>query len=484
MRTMLVALLLCSCQEYSIFKGNGELLPPDSSTETTVDTDTGQEGETAEVVETGETSETGIPVDGLLLSEPTTKGTEFWLGFMENLNLSGNGPPEFGVQVAAEEATTGEISIPATGLTIPFEVGAGEAVEIELPSAIYYPEGSETVQDVGIRITTDKPVDVRAMHYRLYFSDGTIVLPMNELADHYVVLAGSDWYEQSPSSLVVVATEDDTKVDITPSTITYGLHPADAVFTVTLNAGQVYQIQAGEDLTGTIIHAQDARRIAVFSGARQAAVDCTADSHLMDQNYPVGRWNNAYVVVPFSGQGYDPVRVVASQDGTELRVNCGDPVVLDAGQMFQVNASAPMTLVATAPIGVAQLNTGQDCNPSHIGDPSFQIHPWSGLYRTHARFISVDHDLFDDQTRDFVNVICADTEDSLLLDGVDVTDQLVPLGFGYSTAQLSVEKGVHELEASEGFSGHAYGFSPYDAYTYSLGYDCVGCAEEPPISCK
>ena len=37
--------------------------------------------------------------------------------------------------------------------------------------------------------------------------------------------------------------------------------------------------------------------------------------------------------------------------------------------------------------------------------------------------------------------------------------------------------GDHPVTGSAPFQGIAYGLAPYDAYSYSLGYDCTGCLE-------
>src|SRR4051812_25278563 len=69
-----------------------------------------------------------------LNSQTSTRGTDFWLGYMENLNLLSNGPPAFQVVITSDENTNGKISIPLKNFEMSFNVNAGEAKLIELPA--------------------------------------------------------------------------------------------------------------------------------------------------------------------------------------------------------------------------------------------------------------------------------------------------------------------------------------------------------------
>jgi hypothetical protein len=303
---------------------------------------------------------------------------------------------------------------------------------------------------------------------------------------------------------VVVATQDDSSVTITPSVLTSGLHAAGAPFTVELHRGQSYQVQGSGDLSGTVVESAGGA-IAVFAGARQAAVDCSADSHVMDQTLPISRWGSSYLVAPFDGQGGDPVKIVASEPGTTVRLDCGDPLAVEPGAPLDVRVDAPTWITSSAPVGVAQLNKGQACNASGLGDPSLLVHAPSRLTRTSAVFRSLDSHFFeggDDVVEeeeegehgdgggdvatggplDFVNIVSPAGEPALWVDGVDRTADLVPAG-PFSVLSLQLDAGEHRVESTLGFAATAYGFSQYDAYTYGLGYDCEGCADAVEPTC-
>lgn len=92
-------------------------------------------------------------------------------------------------------------------------------------------------------------------------------------------------------------------------------------YTITLDEGQTYQVQASGDLSGSRIRSLNGQPIAVLSGARQADVlDCNggADSHVYEQSIPVEQWGSRYHFVPFSGQGTDVLRILAAEDSTTV----------------------------------------------------------------------------------------------------------------------------------------------------------------------
>jgi hypothetical protein len=415
--------------------------------------------------------------EGINPDDATTTGTEHWLGFMENLDLAWNDEPEFEIFVLSTVDTSGEVRVPATGLSLPFSAQAGVTV-VELPSGAWYPEGEE-VADTGIQVVTDDPVDVGALHLRLYFSEASLALPLEELGHHYRVVTHPDESGSSPSQFLVVATADDTEVTITPSATTYGLHGAGQAFAVTMHSGQVYQVQSGDDLSGSLIDATE--RVAVFAGNREGRVqDCGATSHSWDVNLPLERWGTDYVVVPFEHQGGSTVKVVASQDDTHVLLDCAEEVVLQAGETTAWTVTDPARITADHPVGVIQLMLGGGCDggPEGIGDPNMVVVPPVVLTRDSVWIHATDDARLTEGAgyplNHHVGVAVA-LGGSAEVDGSAVA--LQPLGNGYLASSAVFSSGAHSLTGT-GISAHAYGLSYYNAYTYSLGYDCIGCATD------
>lgn len=409
-----------------------------------------------------------------LVGRSQTTGTEHWLAYMENLNLLFNGPPAFSIVISSEADATGSITFPATSFTLPFTVQAGHDTALALPPNIYYPEGDEDIVNLGMRITSDVPVAVYAYHHRAYFSEASLVLPYSRLASDYLVMAHEDADGVDPGEFVVVATADGTEVEITPSILTAGLRPPGIPFTVTLDEGQVFQVQAIGDLSGTRVRSLDAvERIAVFAGARQANVGCglSADDHLYNQTLPYTEYGERFIAVPFKNQGGDEFRLMAKENNTQVTIGTSPAITLMAGEPYSTLLAAPTLIVGSKPITVGQFNESQDCNPS-VGDPCFlALLPIS---RKDTRFIWSALDAGTPSHA--VNLVVQGTAvPTVTLDGADITSAFLPVANapGNYYARLEVTAGEHEVVCDAGIWGAAYGMGDYNSYAFSLGYEDV-----------
>ncbi|MBP6391606.1 MAG: IgGFc-binding protein [Flavobacteriales bacterium] len=406
-------------------------------------------------------------------AQATSSGTEFWVTYMENLDLQFNQPPYFQLVISSDHTTQGEVQIPATGFAIPFNVMAHHDTVLTLPTSIYYGAGDEAYFDYGIRLVADDPVSVYSYHHRQYFTDAAMVLPTPRLGTEYMVLAHEDVVNISPSEFVVLATSDATEVEITPSILTVGFRPPGSPFNVLLEQGQTFQVQAYGDLSGTYVRSVDPTKpIAVFSGARQARVNCQlgADDHLYQQIEPIAAWGTEYRVVPFKLRGGDEVRILGSADSTVVQLSGGSPITVDSGEVFSVVVSVPLTLTASAPVAVGQFNESQECNPAN-GDPAYLWLQPENREDQRAIWSSLTG---EGTPSHYVNVVTQGEAGSpvVLLDGVDVSAQLAPMvGVpGVFWAQYDVTSGEHVLDCPTGCQATAYGFGDYNSYAFHLGY--------------
>jgi hypothetical protein len=409
-----------------------------------------------------------------LATSAQTTGTEHWVTFMENLDLMFNGDPTFYVVISSDYNTQGEVLIPAINWGVPFTVTAGHAIELPLPQNIYYGLGDEAIFDFGLKVIADDPVSVYAYHNRVYFSEASIALPVGRLSDDYLVLAHQDDSGSDPSEFVVMATQDSTVVEITPSELTISFRPPDVPYTVTLNAGQTYQQQAHADLTGSRVRSLDASKpIAVFSGARQANVGCGlgADDHLYNQTLPVSEWGTQFIVVPFKNRGGDEFRIMSATDGNMVTVGNGTPVQVDAGQFLEVMLSAATRITASNMITVGQFNESQGCNPQP-GDPCFlwnlpmQRKDHRLIWRSLNSMGTIEH---------YLNAVTSGSAQTpeVILDGVNISNSFspVPTAPGNYYAQVTITEGEHVLECSAGIWATTYSFGDYNSVSYALGYE-------------
>ncbi len=416
---------------------------------------------------------------GFAAKAQTTKGNEFWFTYMENLNLSFNGPPDFSVVISSEVNTSGQIEFPATGLTIPFTVAAMQATEVYLPPGILYPQGDENIFNYGLKVVANDSVNVYAYHHRVYFSEATLVVPASELTWHYMISAqideGGTSGNSSPGEMVIEATADSTVIEIVPSVITYSFRPPGVPFYITLNKGQVFQLQSYFNLSGTTITSLDStKKVAVFSGARQSHLRCTgADDHLYDMNY-MNMYGLEFVVVPMLGQGGDPVIILNLEDSNFVRINNGLPIFLASkGMHIDTFFTAASYVVSEKPVGVALYNKSQLCNTSQLGDPCMVIIPPVNLLKYRALFLSNDGIQGNATPNHFINIVVnASGGVPASLDGIPMSGfQTFSYNPQYMFKQVTTTSGVHNLYAPNGFNAYAYGLGSFNAYAFHLGYD-------------
>ncbi|MCB9698990.1 MAG: IgGFc-binding protein [Alphaproteobacteria bacterium] len=390
--------------------------------------------------------------------DASTRGTAFAVGFMENLDLAFNGSPTFSLRVVADAPTEVTVRFPRTGLVEVHEVGAG-LTALPLPDAILYPQGSDVRGRQGFLVEASAPIDLLAVHDRLYFSEASLILPLTELGTRTRVLAVPS-EGTGRSEFLVVATRDDTTLRITPSQTTLAAFPAGQPVDLTLDAGETWQVQSLEDLSGSLVEAS--APVAVFGGGVDAEVSCWATSHAWDQLLPTTRWGLETHVVPMLGQGGDLVRVASDTDGTEVRLDCGEPVVLDAGEVAAFPLDAPTRITSSHPVAVGQLARGGSCTASGLGDANLVVTTPTALYRDGGvawgpwgeRGFSVDPD-----------------------GRVDV--QGWSATFGTTDPEPASELTTDATVALDGpLRGIAYAFTSFDALTFNLGWDCEGCVAD------
>lgn len=409
---------------------------------------------------------------------PDTRGREFWMGFMQNAS----GTQQLSVKIAAAQATTGTLSVPLAGWSTSFSVAANGVTSVAVPS-IYETTGSETAQPKGLYLTSVEPVTVTLVNYQNQTTDAAQLLPLKSLGTSYRVdaLPGTSTAYQNGqyifrSEFMVVATQDGTEVSITPTATTTAGHAPGVPFTVQLNAGQTYQVQALSgltDLTGTTVKgtAQNGscRPFAVFGGSMCAVVSCAACDHVNEQMIPVDTWGNAFHTVPLDNLSTWGFRVLANENGTLVTINGGAPVPLNAGGSYTVpGTNQPACITSDKPVSVAQYMVGATCAGS--GDPSLLLLTADDRMSTSAAFTT----LFSTQgaMTHWVSVVTATGSIAQLqLDGNPIpaasftTYAACP---GLSCAKVQVTAGQHRLTSPAGFLAYAYGLASGESYLYSL----------------
>ena len=291
----------------------------------------------------------------------STQGMDFWLSLMQN-GYYENSWNYMIAQITISAKNDCEVSVSHPLYpTQTFPVGANSIYTVPLPGAetlcYHNADENETVVSKGLRITATDTISVYCANIANCSFDASFVLPLESLGDEYIVQCG----EQSTltnfnqdnqfrrinqtSAFLIVATEDNTIVEITPTVNTLGGHQANVPFSVTLNAGQTYHVRsnntattpAGRDLSGTHVTASDCKKIAVFAGNTLTRLPVTlygssGFDHIFEQVMPLRSWGKKFVVTQSMTRNRDIVKVVSASDGNVIRKNGTVVATLDAHQ--------------------------------------------------------------------------------------------------------------------------------------------------------
>lgn len=431
----------------------------------------------------------------------STEGSEFWFGFMEGRwdNPFGH---ELKVTVTSAYDATFELYVEG-GKTLftTRTVSANNFVEVIIPSIQAEPIGSEMIRDLGIYLKADNPVNVYAMNQDYRSADAAVIYPVESIGREYYAMCYEPHYDSYGSGLngknsefLIVATEDNTEVMITPTVKTTAGQPAGVAFPVTLNAGQVYQVQSanlpglvGEgDLTGS--HIRSDKNIAVYSGNFATTVprlgmggavdpeDIEGYDHLYEQMPPLYTWGKEYYAVPLAGRVQDFYRIIAAEDST--LVDAGEfwePFVLNRGEFKEISLQAEQAsrILADKPILVVQFSASQEYYPnnSELGDPSMIVLSSTAQSKNDVTFMAYESASIINY---HINIISlTDEVPNLRLDGLPITATAFA-GTPYSYAQLELTSGSHTLlntDPNEGFLAYVYGQGDKESYGYPVGFN-------------
>ena len=407
----------------------------------------------------------------------STQGRDFWFAFMNNNNTD---PTQTCLILSAEHACSVTVSNPNTGWSTTASIPAGGRVDVDIPLTQAYNSSDNTVSNRSCHLVATDVISAYTMNYRNASFDGGHLLPTEALADNYMI-------ETIPpglngSSVLIVATEDNTVIDITPTVACGGGWAANTQQTITLNTGQTYQFNSSStnvSLSGSIIQTRDCKRIAVFAGGKcaQAPAGCTYCDHVYEPMVPTIYWGNHFAVTSSLTRDNDIVRVTALNSNTEVTVNGTVVATLASGGTynFQLNSTSGSCYIETSgPAACYLYLTGQSCGGGN-GDPSMvYITPIEqnikkitfGTY-----FNSGTSSLLQ-----YVNIVTPTTNvGSVTLDGSSISGSFTPLAgnANYSYARLEISHATHTLQCDSGLVAHVYGLGNVTSYAYNVGSSAI-----------
>ena len=383
---------------------------------------------------------------------------------------------------------------------------------------------ADKINNYGLHITATENVSVYVIMGTPQFSmDACNALPITALQSEYYL---QDLYPYSKdvskcvTMTTILATENGTKVDITPKGNTYGKNNNGVPYTITLNKGQTYYLisSVNSQLAGTHIVAQGGKKIAVYVGSpnTHAPGGVSARDALFEQMMPIDYWGTQFIATRSLQKDGNIIGITATQNGTELKVDGFVQAYINEGETYYIllqgpsdpytkNLSkivSPIDQVITAdaayietscPAAVISYDTGNSfagATGSEIvnghGDPSSV---WLSPIQQKINRITFGACYTKKTRAHFLNIVtetatCQQTKLTAYMGqyGSDWSNKLtwtqVPGNTAYSYARVQIGNDTEDikvftLENSHGFIAHVYGNGEDESYAYSAGSAAV-----------
>jgi gliding motility-associated-like protein len=424
----------------------------------------------------------------------TNAGTDFWFGFTEPLDafkintIPADTTIVFQANISSSNATSGFIEIPGTTFLVNFNVNPGSVTKVVIPDSLAYIGTSEVIEPRAIHVHTEDDCVLYSNTFHQFRSEASLVLPNRALGEEYFVItaypimlntgwAGNFYPGPWRSEFMVVAPGEQVTVEITPSDNTLGGNLAGVPFTVTIDSGELYQVQGDsmEDLTGSRVRVTSANgTVAVFAGNVWSQIFCgtTADP-LYEAQFPVSSWGREYIMLPTPEVGTDMFRVVAQEDDTDIFKDGTLLTTIDAGEFYQDTHQVARLISSNNPISVGQFmvsNGGGTCSNIIPGDPSMvMINPNEQMFLDSITFFAVS-EVAISLNYVVIAIRTADTA-TLELDGAQVVGfETLNADTNYSYTKVLIDTGSHTLNTGGcGFLAYSIGLGNAESYSYAAG---------------
>ena len=428
----------------------------------------------------------------------SNKGKEFWIPYSYHVNQTGNGVLVMTLYLTSDIKTDYKVEIYGDVVIQSGTINAGQVISVVIPNT-YLLNNEGLFKKMAIRVSALNPIVVYSYITQNAISGATVCLPTNVLGQEYLSMN----YRQisnvanSNSYFTIIATEDNTSVEITYGGLTKSKRPAGSKDTVKLNKGEIYQVLGdhnnnvasqnlyyGEDLTGSRIKSiGTCKRIAVFSGSGKIRIgDCAQGSNTSDnlyqQNYPLSTWGKTFLAISSYSRDLNFYRVIKSKASAIVKV---DGSVVPASfftnnQYYEFSRDKNVKIESDEPIAVAQYFTTQGCsgNTTPYDPDMILLNP---VEQNISKVTLVSSNLAATQNQQHhIHIIIKNEGSALssfLVDGVKVpvgSWTAHPKDNNYSYLYLSnVTQGYHTLSSDSGFNALAYGYANAESYGYSAG---------------
>jgi len=303
-----------------------------------------------------------------------TAGTDFWVTFGKNRTYNYSSICLQISIISGDYPCSGTLYFTDIGKRVNFNIAARQKYNYTLKNdekqAVLNTIAG--VSNKSVHITSDYPITVYAMNQALTSTDATNVLPVTILDNTYYHISYTSNRTYSDAYAVIGAQNNTTLYH-------------NGIKAAMLDSGQVYYRTSVSDMTGALITADHPVAFFALSQGAEIPAGFEATDHLMQQLPPINTWGTTFFV-PVSHLTRDIVRIVASENNTNIKQTGGKLLFPDGGQTSLTNLKAGQFveleldinnhggyIEANKPVGVCAYLTGSKYNnssSSRVSDPA------------------------------------------------------------------------------------------------------------------
>ena len=398
-----------------------------------------------------------FPLYYVVPNNPSSKGTKFLLGFMQNILPRDSAllVPDAYFIVVTDESGEVEFDVTTrfggTEITRTYVVTYNESKRINYPADdVYVTSATQRDRAIWVQTKMGKRVSVYVINDEAFSTDGYLALPCDGMVAgnnynryEYVILSAENVIQQgsrpTASQFLLITCEDDTNVNIRPSTgiadpgifstVQFGPDFSSAAANwVVSGSSDIPQKQTlllaknSADFTGTLIRTN--KPIVVISGHQCGKVPApvTACDHMATQIPPSTTWGHTFLLNPLSARlSGDLYRFATNLDNTVVTITCVDAGGMDATEDYQMtlsrevgsnwgefqthpvpcSANVPFVskfccLQSSNPIVLAQYSYGHTADENcgkisgDLGDPFMSVIPPIVQYLRHYHLVPIN----------------------------------------------------------------------------------------------
>lgn len=444
----------------------------------------------------------------VIAQNKSNKGKEFWVGWGHNIlppGITTGTTSKLYLYLSAEQTSSITISIPGTTFTTITDIisaGQVKTYQITLLTIMLTTEGINT--NKAIHVESDVPIVAYAHQNGANSAGATMLMPVETYGYTYYSLNYTQVSNQILSSTgnaayswcYVIASENNTRIKVTPSVLTEGGKAAGASYNIDLNKGEIYNFfgkyngqsgstYLGEDLTGSKVASiagndGNCHPVAVFSGSSRMLINSTNGGDVLQQQiFPASAWGTRYLTVPSSSAtnvaafNNNVYRIAVRNASTIVKLNGTVLTGLQNNFYYEFQSNTPQYIEADGPILVAQFfpSTSAAGYLGGTGDPEMiylspqeQAIKKAFFYNTTKEVISTNY---------LTVVIPNGGLTSLLVDGSNAFSYTAahPQKAGYTIVIKSTgaSNAQHTVQSDSSFTAFTYGLGSAESYGYNAG---------------